>query len=101
MFYVATLISHPDRPAVTEVLAQQAARYLPHGRAVGWLASGVAVDIAFLIDDGEDDEDRGAGAERVLLQDLAGDLRDIIGGAPVDVVVQRHEGRRKKLLIAD
>ena len=100
MFYVATLISHPDRPAVTEVLAQQAARYLPHGRAVGWLASGVAVDIAFLIDDGEDDV-RGAGEERVLLQDLAGALRDIIGGEPVDVVVQRHEGRRKKLLIAD
>jgi hypothetical protein len=47
MFYVATLISHPDRPAVTDALAQKAARYLPHGRPVGWLNPGVAVDIAF------------------------------------------------------
>ncbi len=58
------------------------------------------MDIAFLIDDAED-EDAGAGEERVFLKDLAGDLRDIIGGAPVDVVIQPHEGRRKKLLIAD
>src|SRR5271154_5295459 len=100
MFYVATLISHPERPAVTEALADKAARYLPHGRAVGWLASGVATDIPFLMDDGEDGA-LGAGEERALLKDLAGDLRDIIGGEPVDVVVQRHEGRRKKLLVAD
>src|SRR5271155_1086194 len=100
MFYVATLISHPERPAVTEALADKAARYLPHGRAVGWLASGVATDIPFLIDDVEDGA-LGAGEERALLKDLAGDLRDIIGGEPVDVVVQRHEGRRKKLLVAD
>ena len=100
MFYVATLISHPERPAVTEALADKAARYLPHGRAVGWLASGVATDIPFLIDDVQDGA-LGAGEERALLKDLAGDLLDIIGGEPVDVVVQRHEGRRKKLLVAD
>jgi phosphoserine phosphatase len=100
MFYVATLISHPDHPAVTEALAHKAARYLPHGRAVGWLAPGVAMDIPFLIDDVEDDV-LGAGEERALLKDLAGDLRDIIGGEPVDVVIQHHEGRRKKLFIAD
>jgi phosphoserine phosphatase len=100
MFYVATLISHPDRPAVTDALVQRAAQYLPHGRPVGWLAPGVAMDIPFLIDDSED-EVLGAGKEGSLLKDLAGDLRDIIGGEPVDVVVQPHEGRRKKLFIAD
>jgi phosphoserine phosphatase len=100
MFYVATLISHPDRPAVTEALAHSAARYLPHGRAVGWLAPGVAMDIPFLIDD-EGDDVLDAGEERALLKDLAGDLRDIIGGEPVDVVLQRHDARRKKLLVAD
>jgi phosphoserine phosphatase len=100
MFYVATLISHPERPAVTEALADKAARYLPHGRAVGWLAAGVATDIPFLIDDVQDGA-LGAGEERALLKDLAGDLLDIIGGEPVDVVVQRHDGRRKKLLVAD
>jgi phosphoserine phosphatase len=99
MFYVATLISHPERPAVTEALANQAARYLPHGRPVGWLAPGVAIDIPFLIDDLVDDD--GTETKDALLRDLSGDLRDIIGDAPVDVVVQADDNRRKKLLIAD
>jgi phosphoserine phosphatase len=101
MFYVATLISHPDRPAVTEDLAQKAARYLPHGRPVGWLNPGIAIDIPFLLDDPENDEEDGHGAERALLKDLGADLRDITGAAPVDVVLQRDERRRKKLLLAD
>ena len=100
MFYVATLISHPDRPAVTDALAQKAARYLPHGRPVDWLNPGVAVDVAFLADE-VDDGPPGNDEERAFVQDLSGDLRDIVGSEPVDVVVQRQDGRRKKLLIAD
>jgi phosphoserine phosphatase len=95
MFYVATLISHPDRPAVTDALGRKAARYLPHGRAVDWLDLGIAMDIAFLLEDME------PGEERPLLKDLAGDLRDIIGDEPVDVVIQPHDKRRKKLFVAD
>jgi phosphoserine phosphatase len=100
MFYVATLISHPDRPVVTDALAQKAARYLPHGRPVDWLNPGVAVDIAFLADEA-DDVEAGNDEERAFLKDLSDDLRDIAGSEPIDVVVQRQEGRRKKLLIAD
>jgi phosphoserine phosphatase len=100
MFYVATLISHPDRPAVTDALAQKAARYLPHGRPVDWLNLGVAVDVAFLADE-VDDGPLGNDEERAFVQDLSNDLRDIIGSEPVDVVVQRQDGRRKKLLLAD
>lgn len=95
MFYVATLISAPDRPAVTDALARQAARYLPHGRPVDWLAPGVALDIAFLIEDAEPSE------MPALLKDMAGDLRDIIGGESIDVVLQPQDNRRKKLLVAD
>jgi phosphoserine phosphatase len=96
MFYVATLISPTDRAVVTDGLARQAARYLPHGRPVDWLDPGVAVDIAFLLEDVE------AGAEPALLKDLAKDLRDIIGNEPVDVVIQKDgDSRRKKLLVAD
>jgi phosphoserine phosphatase len=95
MFYVATLISAPDRSALTDTLARQAARYLPHGRPVDWLAPGVAVDIAFLVEDTE------PGEVPALLKDMAGDLREIIGGAPVDVVLQPQDDRRKKLLVAD
>ena len=100
MFYVATLISHPDRPAVNDALAQKAARYLPHGRPVDWLNPGVAVDVAFLADE-IDDDPLGNDEERAFVQDLSSDLRDIIGNEPVDVVVQRQDGRRKKLLVAD
>jgi phosphoserine phosphatase len=99
MFYVATLISSPDRPVVTDVLVQKVARYLPHGRPVDWLAPGVATDIAFLLD--ELDDPPQSGEDKDLLKDLGRDIRDIIGGMPVDVVIQPHEGRRKKLLVAD
>jgi phosphoserine phosphatase len=100
MFYVATLISHPDRPAVTDALAQKAARYLPHGRVVGWLAPGVAVDIPFLLDDFAE-EDLASGEDPDLLKDLAVDLREMMEGAPIDVVIQRDVQRRKRLLVAD
>src|SRR3984885_2053621 len=100
MFYVATLISRPDRPAVTDDLAQKAARFLPHGRPVDWLHPGEAVDIAFLAEDiGDADSDHNE--ERAFLKDISNDLRDIAGTDPVDVVVQRQDGRRKKLLVAD
>ena len=95
MFYVATLISAPDRRAVTDALARQAARYLPHGRPVDWLEPGGAVDIAFLVEDAE------PGEVPALLKDMAGDLRDIIGDNTVDVVIQPQDNRRKKLLVAD
>jgi phosphoserine phosphatase len=98
MFYVATLISSPARPAVTDDLAQKVARYLPHGRPVDWLAPGVATDIAFL---GEEFEGASAGEAETLSKDLAQDIRDIIGSEPVDVVIQPHDGRRKKLFLAD
>ncbi len=97
MFYVATLIAPPDRPAVTDTLARNVARYLPHGRPVDWLAPGIATDIAFLVDDADSD----APTQQNLLKDLSADIRDIIGGEPVDVVIQPPDGRRKKLLIAD
>lgn len=97
MFYIATLIAPPDRPAVTDTLARNVARYLPHGRPVDWLAPGIATDIAFLVDDADSD----APTQQNLLKDLSADIRDIIGGEPVDVVIQPPDGRRKKLLIAD
>jgi phosphoserine phosphatase len=99
MFYVATLISHPDRPAVTDALGRKAARYLPHGRPVDWLNPGVALDIAFLLDGIVDAID--ADELQALLKDFADDLREIIGDEPVDVILQSADARRKKLFIAD
>jgi phosphoserine phosphatase len=99
MFYVATLISHPDRPAVTDALGRKVARYLPHGRPVDWLNPGVALDIAFLLDGIVDAID--ADELQALLKDFADDLREIIGDEPVDVILQSDDARRKKLLVAD
>ncbi|HEX4408161.1 MAG TPA: phosphoserine phosphatase SerB [Xanthobacteraceae bacterium] len=98
MFGVATLISPPDRPVVTDALARAVARYLPHGRPIDWLMPDVATDIAFLIDE---DDDPGAEKMHGLLAEFAADIREIIGTTPVDVVIQNHDNRRKKLLIAD
>jgi phosphoserine phosphatase len=98
MFYVATLISSPVRPAVTDALAQKVARYLPHGRPVDWLEPGVATDIAFLAEELEGSD---AGEAEKLTRDLSQDIRDIIGSDPIDVVIQPHDGRRKTLFLAD
>jgi phosphoserine phosphatase len=95
MFYVATLISHPDRPAISDGLLQKVARGLPQAEPANWLAPGVAVDIIF----GEPANQAGAPAS--LLKKLSRELRSIIGAAPIDVVVQPQDGRRKKLLVAD
>jgi phosphoserine phosphatase len=42
-----------------------------------------------------------AGAPAGLLKKLSRELRSIVGAAPVDVVVQPQDARRKKLLVAD
>jgi phosphoserine phosphatase len=99
MFYVATLIASPDRAAVSDPLAQKVARYLPHGRPIDWLAPGAAVDVAFLLDGA--DADTSDAETTKLLGDFATDIREIVAGEPIDVVIQPHEGRRKKLLVAD
>ncbi|HEY2529794.1 MAG TPA: phosphoserine phosphatase SerB [Xanthobacteraceae bacterium] len=99
MLYLATLISHPDRPAVTEALARKAARYLPHGRPIGWLAPGVAIDIPFRIDDKK--RESGDGEDGALAKRLTRELRELVGAEPVDVIIQPQLRRRKKLLIAD
>jgi phosphoserine phosphatase len=96
MFYVATLISHPDRPAVTEGLAERVAHHLPRGHPAGWLASGVAMDVHF-----SGDADMSANAGETRLKKLIAELRALIGDLPVDIVVQGESGRRKKLLVAD
>ena len=84
--FVATLISHPSRPALTADLANSACRTVGASAPV-WLAQGVACDIA--LPDGVEPEQAAAA--------LAGTL----AGAAVDIAVQEVHNRRKQLLIAD
>jgi phosphoserine phosphatase len=88
MTHVATLIAHPARP-LPDAFVRRTASVLPeHGDPCA-LDPGIAIDIPF-IPTGENDN-----------RALAGRIRASLGGAPVDVVVQKAAGRRKRLLLAD
>ena len=86
MAFVATLIANPSNPVLAPAIAEQAA---DAAKASGlyWLADGIACDIAL-----RDDADLRAAEANILAA---------IGSAPIDLVIQAAETRRKKLLIAD
>ncbi|AXV15547.1 phosphoserine phosphatase SerB [Neorhizobium sp. SOG26] len=86
MALVATLIAHPSNPVLTPALGEAAAAAV-QASGLYWLADGVACDIA--LRDGADT----AAAEAALLS--------VIGQAPIDLVIQQAETRRKKFVIAD
>jgi len=86
MAFVATLIANPSNPVLVPAIVERAA---DAAKASGlyWLADGVACDIAL-----RDDADLQAAETNILAS---------IGSAPIDLVIQNAETRRKKLLIAD
>ncbi|OWV90357.1 phosphoserine phosphatase [Rhizobium sp. R635] len=86
MALVATLVANPSNPVLTSGIAEQAAKAV-EASGLYWLADGVACDIA--LRDGTDAQ----AAEANLLA--------VISGAPIDLVIQEQDSRRKKLLIAD
>ncbi len=89
MRLVATLIAEPRSGRLTPDLAAGALAQIAPGSSpdsITWLAPGVACDLPV--------GDMGA--------DVAGRrLRESLGAAPIDAIVQPAEGRRKRLLIAD
>ncbi|MDJ1158573.1 phosphoserine phosphatase SerB [Chelatococcus sp. SYSU_G07232] len=87
---VATLVSNPAAPALTDAVLARAAQALPGAGPVTRLDAEIAADIAFRPKD-EADEPR-VHAEAV---------RAALDGAPVDVIVQPAAGRRKRLFLAD
>ena len=93
MTCVATLISNPAAPSLDAAAIDRARGALPSPQAPIWLDPGVAADIPFTGDGANTQaKDRRALAERV---------RAALAGAPIDVVVQRVAGRRKKLLLSN
>ncbi len=86
MALVATLIANPQNPVLVPALGEKAASAVS-ASGLYWLADGIACDIA--LKDGTD------AAEAMAA------LTAAIDGAPIDIVVQNAETRRKKLLIAD
>ncbi|WP_428697793.1 phosphoserine phosphatase SerB [Stappia sp.] len=88
MSLVATLVANPARPVIDADLVARALAVLPAGTRVNELSAGTAVDLVF-------DGDPSHAADHDT------ELRAAIGDAPVDLLVQKREGRRKRLLIAD
>jgi phosphoserine phosphatase len=86
MALVATLIANPSNPILTPTIGERAAEAV-NASGLYWLADGIACDIA--LRDGMD----AAAARRALAAAM--------GDAPIDLVIQDPETRRKKLLIAD
>ncbi|MGR9164424.1 phosphoserine phosphatase SerB [Rhizobium leguminosarum] len=86
MALVATLVANPSNLVLTSEIAEQAAEAV-NASGLYWLADGVACDIA--LRDGTDAQ----AAEANILA--------VISNAPIDLVIQEQETRRKKLLIAD
>jgi phosphoserine phosphatase len=87
MTFVATLISTPA--ALDAATVERARGALPAAQALTWLASATAADIPF------------SAPPDANLRALADAVRTALGSASVDVVVQRAEGRRKALFLAD
>jgi phosphoserine phosphatase len=87
MSHVATIISDPARPAVTDAAVQAARAILPEPGAPAMLARSIAVDIPF-----------GGGSNPLA---LAGRVRKELGDAPIDVVVQPLADRKKRLFLTD
>ncbi|MFG1301821.1 phosphoserine phosphatase SerB [Xanthobacter sp. V3C-3] len=89
MAYVATLISNPSAPALTREAIHDARLVLPEAQDPVVLAPEVAVDIHFA-------PELGANARAI-----ADAVREALGAAPIDVVVQLEAARRKRLFLAD
>ncbi|UWM79820.1 phosphoserine phosphatase SerB [Rhizobium sp. SRDI969] len=86
MALVATLVANPSNPVLTPEIAEQAAKAV-NASGLYWLADGIACDIA--LRDGTD------------MQAAEANILAVISSAPIDLVIQEQETRRKKLLIAD
>jgi phosphoserine phosphatase len=89
MTHAATLISNPSEPALDAASLQRARAALPGAGEPQWLDPGIAADISFTP----------AGA--IDQRKLADELRAILAGRPIDVVVQPQAHRRKRLFLAD
>jgi phosphoserine phosphatase len=89
MTHVATLLCDPAFSVLTRDMLRRASEALRRPGPPRWLDPCIAADIAF-------DPGPAGGAKAV-----ADRVRSALEKAAVDVIVQRVQGRRKKLLLAD
>lgn len=83
---IATLIANPAKASLIPSLGIKASAAV-NATGLYWLADGIACDIPL--------------PSTIAHEEAAQALRAALDGAPVDVVVQEQDSRRKKILIAD
>ncbi|MEN3931350.1 phosphoserine phosphatase SerB [Microvirga sp. W0021] len=87
MSLVATLVSNPKNPVLENNLVALVRQTLGEKQEAIWLAEGIAADIPLSVSDD---------ISRVEVA-----IREALGSAPIDVIVQKAANRRKKLFLAD
>lgn len=88
--FVLSLISSPERPALSDALVETVASALNHdAKTANWLAEGIACDLPLF------EEDEAAAIAAVAA------VRAIFSSEPVDFNLVPADRRRKQLLIAD
>jgi phosphoserine phosphatase len=86
MALVATLISNPKAPQLSQAIANMASEALS-ASSIAWLAPEIACDIPVP-----------AGMPATQAE---GNIHKVLGDLPIDVAIQKAHGRRKTMLIAD
>ncbi|MGH6834870.1 MAG: phosphoserine phosphatase SerB [Methylocella sp.] len=89
MTHVATLVCDPAFPVLTPDMLRRAGEALRQPGPSNWLDPCIAADIAF------------KPGPAASVSAIADRVRSALDSAAVDVIVQRAQGRRKKLLLAD
>ncbi|MGL4496460.1 MAG: phosphoserine phosphatase SerB [Beijerinckiaceae bacterium] len=87
MLTVATLVSNPATPALATSDVRRATAATGSSQPPVWLADGIAADVFF------------TASEAAAV--LTARIREALGDAPVDVIVQPVAQRRKTLFLAD
>jgi phosphoserine phosphatase len=87
--YVATLVSNPEKPALTDALLSHLAQALPMESKVVRLDKQIAIDVIF------------SSRSETERDETVAKFRSALKGEPIDILVQPTATRRKSLFIAD
>jgi len=87
--FVATLVSNPNKPALSDALLSQLAQALPESAKLIRLDRQIAIDVAF------------SARSQTELEEISAKIRKSLSSEPVDIIIQPTLHRRKSLFIAD
>ena len=87
--FVATLVSNPNKPALSDALLSHLAQALPETAKVIRLDRQIAIDVAF------------SARSETELDEISAKIRKSLSSEPVDIIVQPIAHRRKSLFVAD